>query len=62
MKNRDAKMRERYLRKEDDRLQKKWDKELKKLKQKHSCSERTHKDEQEAEMIQRLINMMSEGE
>lgn len=59
MKNRDQKMRERYLRKEDDRLQTMLDKQIKRRK-KH-FHERTDKDEQEAEMIQRLIDRMQEG-
>lgn len=58
MRNRDAKMRERYLRKEDDRLLSMIEKKLKH--EKKAFYERTDKDELQDEMFQRLLNLAKE--
>lgn len=55
MKNRDAKMRERYLQREDERLLKKIEKQERKAKE--AAYSRTDKDEQEDEAFQRLMNI-----
>lgn len=60
MKNRDAKMRERFLQREDDRLLRRIEKQIKK--EKAACYARTDKDEQEDEMLQRLLNIKTELE
>ena len=60
MKNLDEKMRQRFLDREDDRLLRKVDKEIRK--HKRASYARTDKDEQEAEMIQRLLNIKAELE
>lgn len=58
MKNRDAKMRERYLNKEDDRLLRMVEKQArKKCKEKEAFYERTDKDELHEEMVQRLLSI-----
>ena len=58
MKNRDAKMRERYLQKEDDRLFSMIEKKLKH--EKEAFYGRTDKDELQDEMYQRLLNLAKE--
>ena len=60
MKNRDAKMRERFLQREDDRLLRKVDKEIRNYKR--DAYERTGKDEYEDEAFQRLLNIKAEME
>lgn len=60
MKNRDQKMRERYERLEEERLQRKIDKEIRKKKE--AAYARSDKDEYEAEAIQRLLNLRAKLE
>lgn len=55
MKDRDAKMRERYLQREDDRLLRKIEKQERKAKE--AFYARSDKDEQEDEAFQRLLNI-----
>jgi len=55
MKNRDAKMRERYLNREDDRLLRMVEKQVRK--EKEAFCERTDKDMLHDEMAQRLLNI-----
>ena len=58
MKDFDAKMRERYLQREDDRLQRKLEKRIRKGKE--AFYSRTDKDEQAADAYQRLLNLAAE--
>lgn len=60
MKNRDAKMRERYLDREDDRLLRKIENKMRKYKM--SFYERTDKDREADEDYQRLLNIKAELE
>lgn len=60
MKNRDAKMLERFLQREDDRLLRKIDKQIRK--EKEAIYTRTDKDRQEDEAYQRLLNIKAELE
>ena len=60
MKNRDVKMRERFLQREDDRLQKKIDKKLRK--EKEAFYSRTDKDREADEVYQHLLNLKAELE
>lgn len=60
MKNRDAKMRERFLQREDDRLLRRIEKQIKK--EKSARYGRTDKDMQEDEAFQRLLNIKAELE
>ena len=63
MKDRDAKMRERYLQREDERLLRMIEKRERKAKE--AFYSRTDKDEQEDEAFQRLLNLaakLREGE
>lgn len=60
MKDRDAKMRERFLQREDDRLLRKIEKKIRK--EKEAFYTRTDKDEQEDEAFQRLLNIKSQLE
>lgn len=55
MKDLDRKMRDRHWQKEDDRLQRKAEKRLRKYKE--TFYKRTDKDEQEDEAIQRLLEL-----
>lgn len=59
MKDIDTKMRDRHWQREVERLQRVAEKQL--SKEKESYRARTDKDEQEAEMIQRLINIAKRG-
>lgn len=58
MKDRDAKMRERYLQREDERLLRMIEKRERKAKE--AFYSRTDKDEQEDEAFQRLLNLAAE--
>ena len=60
MKDRDAKMRERYLEREDDRLLRKIEKQIRK--EKEAFYARTDKDNQENEAFQRLLNIKAKLE
>ena len=60
MKNRDAKMRERFWQREDDRLLRKIDKQIKKYKE--ASYNRTDKDIHEDDVYQRLLNIKAELE
>lgn len=60
MKNRDAKMRERYLQREDDRLLKKVYKQ--ELKAKKEFYARTDKDEREDDAFQHLLELKAKLE
>ena len=55
MKNRDAKMRERYLNREDDRLLRMVEKQVRK--EKEAFYGRTDKDEQADEVYQRILDL-----
>lgn len=55
MKNRDAKMRERYLNREDDRLLRMVEKQVRK--EKEAFCERTDKDEFHDEIVQRIFTL-----
>jgi len=58
VKDRDAKMRERYLQREDERLLRMIEKRERKAKE--AFYSRTDKDEQEDEAFQRLLNLAAE--
>ena len=60
MTNRDEKMRERFLQREDDRLQKKLDKKLRKAKEAFYSG--THKDREADEVYQHLLNLRAQME
>ena len=60
MKNRDEKMRQRFLDREEDRLLRKVDKQIRN--QKRAFSERTDKDREADEAYQRLLNLKAELE
>ena len=60
MKDRDAKMRERFLQREDDRILRKIDKQIKR--EKAAYREKTDKDEQMDEAYQILLNINAELE
>ena len=59
MKNLDTKMRDRHWQREVERLQRIAEKQLRE--EKESYRARTDKDEQEAEMIQRLMSIAKRG-
>ena len=60
MKSYDSKMRERFLQREDDRLLRKIEKQIRK--EKVACYERTDKDRQADEAYQRLLNIKAKLE
>ena len=60
MKNRDSKMRERFLQREDDRLLRRIEKQIKK--EKEALYERTDKDYKADEEYQRLLNIAAKLE